>query len=789
MVKLQALDRKLLRDLWRLKTQVVAIALVLACGVAIFLTVAGMQRALEATLDDYYGRQRFADLFANAKRAPRSLVEEIRAIDGVRAAEARVAGWVVLNLPGRDAPASGRILSLPPDGAVLNIPLPIAGRMPDPDMPEEVAVSARFAEANNYRSGDRFEAIADGKRLSLTITGTLRSPEFIYALPPGGLMPDDEGFGVIWMPERTAAATFGQTGAFNDLAMALRRDADVRHVKREVDLLLDPWGGTGSYERDRQVSHSFIDAELSQLRSMALILPPIFFGIAAFLVNMVLGRVVTLERSEIGLLKALGYSKWEIALHYLLLAALVAVIGILLGWLVGTWLGNGMARLYAQFFDFPWLVRAGTLDVYAISGLIGLAAAGIGAIRAAMAAARLPAAVAMSPPAPPRFRRGIVDRMASALRLTQPAMMVLRGIMRWPLRSALTSLGLAFGVAVLVSSSFLTDAMDAVIDSAFFRSNRQHVVLALGHEASLQAVHDAYHLPGVLSVEPQFDLPITFHNGPRSKQAAISARPPGMSLVRTLDDQDRVVQLPEKGLLMSQSLARQLELQLGDTVLVEISDSREGTFEVPVTGITKQYLGLGAYMTMDALSRRLREDVRVTALNLWLDLDQLPAFRAAIKEMPALASAVMLTEVRDSFRDTIRENIRRNTILFVSIAVLITAGVAYNGARIQLSERARELASLRILGFTRAEVSSILLGETAVLALIAQPVGWAIGWAISWSMVNGFDSDLYRLPLVLDPASYANASLIALAATGAAALLVRRRLDKADLVAVLKTRE
>lgn len=789
MVKLHALDKKLLRDLWRLRSQAIAISLVLACGVAVLLTSFGMIRALEATRDDYYGRQHFADVFASARRAPRALLNDIRAVEGVRSAEARVAGWVVLDLPGREAPASGRILSLPPEGALLNRPLLVSGRLPEPDADREVAVSARFAEANGYQPGEVFAAIANGSRLDLTITGTVRSPEFIYALPPGGLMPDDAGYGVIWMPEQAAAAAFGLKGAFNDLVLGLRRDAHPLEVIDRVDALLAPQGGTGAYEREDQLSHAFISAELEQLGNMATVLPPIFFGIAAFLVNMVLGRIVTLERSEIGLLKAVGYRNREVALHYLMLATLIAVVGILIGWAVGTWLAGEMARLYAEFFDFPWLIQPHALDTYAISALIGLAAAGLGAARSALSAARLSPAVAMAPPAPPRFRRGPLDRLAARLHLSQPGMMVLRGLLRWPLRAAMTSLGLAFGVAVLVASTFLTDAMDRVIDSAFYRANRQHATLVLGADAPLEAALEAARLPGVLRVEPQFDLAATLKNGHREKRVAISARLPGGDLIRTLDTDDRPVPLPPEGLLLSRHLADQLGVRVGDPVLVEVTEGRTARFEVPVAAVTTQYLGLGAYMDLDALSAQLGEAPRVTALNLALDQNALSEYRAAVKDLPTLASAILMTDMRDSFRTTIRENIRRNTVVFVTIAVLITAGVSYNGARIQLSERARELASLRVLGFTRTEVSSILMGETAVLAVAAQPLGWAIGAIIAWAMVAGFDSDLYRIPLVLAPSNFATASLVALAAVAVAALLVRRRLDHADLVEVLKTRE
>lgn len=789
MVKIHALDRKLIRDLRRLKAQALAIALVLACGVAIFMTGLGMMRALEATLQEYYNRQHFAQVFATARRAPTSLLRDIAAIDGVQTAEARITGAVVLDLPDRAGPATGRVISLSDTGPLLNRPVLVSGRFPDADASNEVAVTDRFARANGYVPGDSFAAIADGRRIEMVIAGTLRSPEFIYTLPPGGLMPDDAGYAVIWMPERLAEGLFGLSGAFNDLSVKLRRDANPQEVIDRIDALLKPWGGVGAHDRATQMSHAFIQAELDQLRSMSLVLPPILFGIAAFLVNMVLGRIVTLERSEIGLLKALGYRDSEIAIHYLMLASLVAVGGICMGWAAGTWLSSGMSRQYARFFDFPWLVEPHSLDVYAAAGLIGLLAATVGALRAAWGAASLAPAVAMAPPAPPVFRHGLVDAASALLGLPQTGMMVLRGILRWPLRAAFTSLGLSLGVAILVASNFMLDSLDVVVDTAFFKSNRQHVSLILAQELPLDAVHAARHLPGVLAVEPQFDLPATVSRGAREKMLAITAHPPGGDLARTLDTDNRVVPLPEQGLLISKQLADFLNVVPGKTVGVTLSGTREGRLDLPVAAVTQQFIGLGAYMQLDALAAKLGEAPRVTSLNLWIDPNALPELQDAMKSMPALATAVMLTDVRDSFRKTISENVRISTALFLTISALITIGVAYNGARIQLSERARELASLRILGFTRAEVSGILLGETAVLALIAQPVGWLIGAWISWAMMAGFDSDLYRIPLVLTPSNFARASLVTLAAVTAAALLVRRRLDRADLVAVLKTRE
>nr|MCU0912098.1 ABC transporter permease [Paracoccaceae bacterium] len=664
---MDALDRKLLRDFRRLWAQALAIALVLACGVAILMTTFGMSRALEETRTAYYDRYRFADVFAQARRAPLTLVPEIAAIPGVSAVEPRVAGSAILDLPERVETAAGRILSLPPDGLPrLNTPILRSGTLPSPDAAGEVMVNEPFAEANGFRIGDTFQANLNGSLRTLTVTGTFLSPEFIYTLPPGGLMPDNGGFAIIYMPERAAAAAFDMTGAFDSLSLTLTAGADEDEVIDRLDELLEPYGGSGAYGRKGQESHSFIDAELQQLRSMSVILPPIFFGISAFLVNMVVGRIVFLERSEIGLLKAIGYSDWAVALHYLMLAALVALVGVGIGWLAGSWLTWALAWQYARFFDFPYLIFRMTWTAYAVSGLLAVATAALGAVQSALRAARLPPAVAMLPPAPPRFRQSLADRLFHAIRLSQPAMMVLRSLMRWPVRTGLSALGMALAVAILVASSFFTASLDEIVDTAFFQANRQDAILMVPQDVALSALEEARQLPGVLAAEPQQYAPAELRHGHLSKRVPIEARPPGTDLSRIVDGSGRVVEPPPGGILLAETLAAQLEL--------------------PVSGTVTQYFGLGAYMDMETLNRLFRQAPRLSAVNVTLDDARLPDLHAAIKATPALSGLIQLTETRRSFQETIAQNVGYMTTIYVTIAVLITIGVAYNSARIQLSE-------------------------------------------------------------------------------------------------------
>jgi putative ABC transport system permease protein len=787
---MRALEKKLFRDFLRLWAQGLAIALVLASGVSIFVLSFGMYQALTDTRDAYYERNRFADVFTQLRRAPKSLEQEIAAIDGVFAIETRVTGIAILDLPGRLESAVGQFISIPVTGQPrLNVPLLRSGRYPDPQSSTEVLVNEPFATANGYLPGDQIQANLDGRKRRLTITGAALSPEYIYTIGPGDMMPDNERFGIFWMPEPALAAAYNMQGAFNDVGLKVSRGANIERIKDTLDDLLEPYGSQRAHGRDLQQSHAFIDGELRQLQSMAYVLPPVFFGITVFLVNMVIGRIVALERSEIGLMKAIGYSNTEVSLHYLYLAGLIALVGIAAGFAAGTWFSRGLALLYADFFNFPYLIFSVTANVYIIAGTLGLSTAGLGAINSALSAARLPPAVAMQPPAPPNYSQNLLDRLLMVLRLAQPTMMILRNITRWPLRAGLTMLGIALAVAVLVASTFFEDSLEEMIDAAFYKSNRQDAMLILTRERSASVMEEIRRLPGVMQVEGVQFHGAVLKNGHLQKRVAIEGRPETADLSRIVAKNGRVIAAPKHGILLSERLARQLNVTPGQSVTVEFLTGLRESHEIQVAGIITSYIGLAAYMEISALDQLMRRAPQIGMANISLDPAQSDGFHRAVKDLPGLAGTVMLGETLASFEETIEQNISITTAIYVTIAVLITIGVTYNSARIQLSERARDLASLRILGFSKAEVSYILIGETALLALLAQPLGWLLGAALAAAMVKGFESDLYSIPLVLNRDTFAWSSCVVLIAAAAAALLVRRRLDNLNLIEVMKTRE
>ncbi|HHC29850.1 MAG TPA: ABC transporter permease, partial [Rhodobacterales bacterium] len=571
--------------------------------------------------------------------------------------------------------------------------------------------------------------------------------------------------------------------------VGVTRGTDVEQVKDEVETLLKPYGGTGPYDRKQQTSNAFLDGELKQWDMMVRVLPPIFLVITAFLVNMVLGRLITLEREQIGLLKALGYSALEIASHYLKLAMLIGAVGIVIGWFAGYWASIGIAQMYGNFFHFPYLVFLQYPAVYALSAITGLAAALFGAVFAVRRVVLLSPAVAMSPPAPARFRRGIFDRLITLLRPRQPTMMILRSIGRWPIRAAMTSLGISMSAAMIVAGLFMIDSFDELLDVAFVQVNRQDAILEFPLARPETVLNDIENLPGVMAAEGAFSAPARLYHGPRTRTISIEGRRDGAQLARVFDGDTRQPVPPEDGIVLEARLAKHLDARVGDVIEVEFLQRDTTRHKVVLTGTVQTFFGLGAYMEQDKLAALLGQEPQVLLANVMIDEAQNDALFEAVKAAPGISGITLMSQVRKSFDDTMAESANISVYVFSFVASLIAIGVVYNSARIQLSERARELASLRILGFTKGEVSYILLGELFILVAVAIPLGLWLGHGMAAGMVASFDSDLYSIPLIITKETYIRAAGVVGGASLASALLVRRRIDRMDLVSVMKTRE
>jgi len=788
---MSVLDRKLRRDLWHLRGMVLAISLVLLGGIATFVMARVTHRSLAETRLVYYADQRFAEVFTSLVRAPEPVAERIAALPGVDRIETRVVAPVNIEIEGYGDPVTGRIVSLPDHGdPVLNAPWLRLGRLPAPFADEEVAVSEDFARAHRLEPGDRIAVVIKGKRRQLTVVGVSLSPEYMYAIPPGAMFPDYERYGILWMNRRALATAFEMEGAFNDVSLTLQRGTSPRDVIDALDGMLARYGGLGAYDREDQFSHRFITEELRQLATMATVFPVIFLGVAALLLNVVVTRLVTLEREQIGTLKAFGYDTRAIFAHYLKLVHAMVSIGLAAGVGAGLWLARGMTAIYQNFYSFPYLRLRLDADVFVQAVAVTLLAALAGTLLAVRRAAALPPAIAMRPEPPPVYRATFLERAGLQRRVAEPTRMILRDIARRPLRSALTVLGIAAAVGTLMITNFSRDAVGWMVDVQYGLSSREDMTVLFTEPTPQRALYSLTSLDGVEHAEGFRAVPARLVYRHRSYRTEIEGVEPGAELQRALDASLAPVAIPSEGVVLTEYLATDiLGIAPGERLRIEVLEGRRPVLEVPVAGLTRQYLGVNAYMNRATVNRLLREGPAISGARLAVDAARIDTIYRELRRMPRVAGTVVRENSIQQFNEMMEETIIFFSFITALLGGFIAFGVVYNSARIAISERGRELASLRVLGFTRGEVGYILLGEIALLTLLAIPFGFVLGRGLSAYLATSFTSDLYRIPLVVLPSTYALAASIVLGSFAISAVLMWRKLARLDLIEVLKTRE
>ncbi|MFC4214805.1 ABC transporter permease [Pseudophaeobacter arcticus] len=784
------LDRKLLRDLWRIKGQALAIGMVIAVGVMMLVMMTGLVASLGETREAYYQRYRLVDAFVPVKRAPERLASQLAQISGVAAVETRVTGRALIDLPDQSLPVQAQALSLPERRRpALNDIYLTHGRFPALGRTEEIVLLQSFAKAHDMLPGDTLAATMNGSRRQFKITGLAQSPEFLYVTAPGELVPDDARFGVIWMHRSGLAAAYDLEGAFNEALLGLTRGANVEAILDHGDRLMAPYGGSGGYPLADQFSNRFISEEISGLAAASKGVPPIFLAVAAFLLYIVISRMVQAEREEIGLMKAFGYTNFEVGSHYFKLILAIALGGALIGCLAGIASGRAMVGIYSLYFKFPFLVFRLDPASFVTGVTVSVVSASAGGLLVLRQVFALTPASAMRPPAPPDYSRARGLGKTLAALLDQPSRMVLRRLTRQPVRMAGAMIGIACGMGLSVAMITIYAGFDRTIDLTFSVVDRSDVSVSFTQPVSDKALFELRRIVGVSRAEPVRHVPVVLRNGVHSYRSAITGMPQDPVLNRALDEKTAAIDMPKSGVVLSSVLAEILHIKAGEMLTIEVREGRQPVLQIPVASVAQALLGAPAYMDLTALNQVLREPRRVTGAYLTIDAARADAIYETLQDMPTVAGVSLKEEAREAFMVVMNTGAGAMRYVMGAIAFVITFGIVYNAARIAYAERTRDLASLRVIGFSRGEAAFVLLGELAVVTLIALPVGALLGYYLSFGIAAGFSTDLYQIPAVFDPVSYGQAMLVVLTAAVVSGWLVKRDLDRSDLIDALKTRE
>jgi len=787
---MHVLNRKLWRDLWEMRGMVLAIALVQVGGIATFVMSLSTYDSLLITRDSYYLEQRFADVFATMKRTPNNMAERIRDIPGVEQVQTRVVAAARLSVAGFSDPVTATLVSIPDHQPPrLNTLYLRRGRLLEPGQDNEVLVNEAFADAHDLQPGDHLSATINGRRKQLIIVGVALSPEYVYPIAPGAVFPDYQRFGILWMGRTALAAAYDMEGAFNDVAIRLGSGVIPDDVIHRLDRLLARYGGQGAYSRKDQTSHRFLAEELKGLETMAAVFPVIFLGVAAFLLNVVVTRLVNTQRNQIAILKAFGYSNLVVGRHYAAMVLVIVLLGLASGITGGAWLGRGLSAVYADFYHFPILHYQLHTDVIVLAALISAIAGMTGTLFAVTRAVRLPPAEAMRPEVPAAYRPALIEQLGLQRLFSQPTRMIARHIERRPVKSFLSIAGIAAACGIIMVANFQKDAISFMIDVQYAMSQRQDLTITLTEPTSRHALFSLAGLQGVQHVEGSRTVPARLRFEHHSYRGSVQGMDPDGTLRRILDaDLERVI-LPENGVVLTDYLAELLGIKSGELLTIEFLEGKRPIIDVPVVGLTSEYLGVSAYMQRTTLNRLLQEGDAINGAYLAVDEQYSERVYRQLDEMPRVAGTVVRESALRNFHKTMEETILYFSFVTAVLGGIIAFGVVYNSARIALSERDRELASLRVLGFTRGEVAYILLGELAVATLLALPLGYLFGKELCRYLSNAFRSDLYRVPLVLEADTFAFAASVVLFSAVISGYLLWRKLNQLDMIAVLKTRE
>lgn len=783
--------RKLWRDLWLMRGQALAIVLVIAAGVSTYVMARCTLVSLKRAQETYYAQYRFAEVFAHLKRAPRSLEQRISEIPGIAQTMTRIVVTVKADMPGMSEPVTARLISIPERGPPLVNQLHLrTGRYIEPGRVGEVLVSEGFAKSHRLVPGDSVSVVVNGRLRELSIVGVALSPEFIFQIRDGDVMPDDRRYGVFWMGEAELAAAFDLQGAFNDVVCTFSAGANTADVLKRLDDLTAPYGGLGAIGRANQSSHEFVTNEMQELRGMAVVVPTIFLGISAFLLNMVVSRLIAMQREQIAALKAFGYTSREIGWHYTQLVLLFVVLGVIIGTLGGFYLGALVTRMYTHFFHFP--VFAFYPDYLVVLSACGISstAATLGTLTSVRRAVSLPPAEAMRPEPPTRFGPSLLERLGPGRSFSEPTKLIFRQLERAPIKSALTCCGIALSVAVLILGSFMLDAVNYAIDSQYNVAMREDLTVLLVDPSTTHTMDAINRLPGVRISEPMRAVSTRLSHGSRFRRLVVVGLSDQAELHRLIDINGQEVALPQEGIVLSRKLGEVLGVQVGDPLLMEVLEGRRGIVEIPVTGLITDFAGTAAYMNRQYLNHILQEGDIVSGAFVAADSGSIDSLYHSLKNAPRVASVNIKGSALKSFRDTVASNLLVMRSFVVSLAAIITVGVVFNSTRISLAERSRELATLRVIGFTRRETSLLLLGELGLLVTIAIPLGLLMGYGLAAFLIRfSYDTELFRMPLVINRSTYGFAVVSTLLSALGSALVVRHLLDRLDLIAVLKTRE
>ncbi len=792
---MSVLDRKLRRDLIGSAAMLLAVVGIMAVGIACYVSMGASYNNLRSAKRRYYAQCRMADFWIELKKVPVSELGPLRDLPGVVGIRPRIAFYTTVDVPGVLKPLNGLVLSLPDRRTrVINDIVLRRGTYFTGHRDNEVIVGEAFARRHGLRPGRWVRLILNNQLQDLYIVGTAISSEFVYLLQPGALAPDPEQFGVFYVKHSYAEEVFDFNGAANQVIGLLAPELRTRPraLLNSAERLLAPYGVFTSYGLEDQPSNRFLTQEIAGLKVFAYLLPAIFLAVAALVLNVLMRRVAEQQRTTIGTLKALGYSDVQVFLHFLKLAAVVSVFGTLAGCALGYWMAGGMTRMYRKFYEFPRLDNRFYPELIAVAALLSLLCAVAGSFHGVRAVLKLQPAQAMRPKPPRKGGAVLLERAAWFWRrLDSGWRMALRSLFRNRMRTAAGVFATAMGSAVLVSGLMMADATRFLVDFQFKWVLRSDYDLSFEEDRDASALDEAARLPGVDRAEPILTVPCTFVHGPYRRKGAITGIAPGATLTVPRNRRADPIPIPSTGVVLARKLAEVLHLREGDRLRIEPIKGLRRPRYVPVVRIADSYLGMQVYADIRYLSRLVGESLAVSGVQLAADADprETAALYRHLKQLPSLqavsARRAMVENLEKILVDNMGVFIR--SLLFFSGTMFL--GSIINSSLVSLAERQREVATLRVLGYSPWQVGMLLFRENMVVTMLGTVIGMPFGYLLAVITSMAYNTELFRFPVIAEPDTWVWAFLLAIVFGSVAQVFVQWRVHRMDWLEALQVKE
>lgn len=798
---MQVLERRLLRMVRGTWGQFLALVSIVMLGVLIYISMTTAYMNLSRSQQSFYQENEFADYFLQVVKAPQAESKRLADIPGVVKVSGRIQKDISFIKPdGGRGTLRLTSYSLPVENELNHIQV-VSGRMfaPEGGQGIEVLVDPKFAQANHLEQGGRLTVIAGNRELTLNVVGTAVSPEFIYLMKDAAsLMPEPEEFGVLMMPYQQAEQVLNMQGQINQVLLKLAPGADEAQVKAQAEKMLEPYGNLAAYNRDKQLSHVTLKGELEGLRVSSRFLPLIFFLVAAGIQFLLLGRMIKAQRSSIGVMKALGLSNIRIVIHFVSYPVCVSLIGSVLGSIFGIYLASVFSQMYAMFFNLPATIGGinSTAIIYSlvITLLVGISS-GLLACRGILG---IQPAEAMRAQAPTRGGSIALEKWSFFWNsLSSAWRMSLRTMFRNRTRFAVTVLGVAGTVIILIMAFFSSDATDYMMERHFSMENRYDFLVTFTAPLKQSEIMYWQQWGEIEQMEPSLQVPVKVSNGLNNRDEgrpeeddSLQGLRVGEKLLGIYSVNGEELTIPEQGVLLNERTARKLRVQTGDWIYVEsklgIGPSHRARLQV--AGISQALMGGGSYVSLDTANRLLDESKLFNALMLKVDSEKTEQFKDRLEKMTAVSSVVSRDKEQANWN-----KMMASMIFFVGVMILFGAilglAIIYNSSLMNFNERKKELASLRVIGFTRREIGSLLFKETALQAITGIVIGLPLGRWLGALYIDAVSTDLYTMPVIIYPQTYfiVAGSTIAFILAGFA--LVVPKLKQLDLVEALKNQD